>query len=125
MFALRYRLQLWLGFVVALLLLVGPVSPSRAGTPSYLTEAIEAYRSLLAEAPRNVTLLNDLANLLALAGEMEEAEEAYREALELDPERVSTRYNLALLYQHLGRKRLANREFEAVLKLRPDHAWAH
>jgi hypothetical protein len=90
-----------------------------------LEEAIAAQRVLLEESPRDADLLNDLGNLLALAGSTKEAEEVYLEALDVDPDRVATRFNLGLLYQEAGRKRHARRAFEAVVKADPDHAWAH
>ena len=111
--------------LAVLLLLSLAAARSIAVAPPGVAEAIRAQRSLLEAAPRSITLLNDLANLLALAGHAEEAEEVYRHALEVDPESVATHYNLALFHEEAGRRRLARRGFEKALKIAPDHAWSH
>ena len=111
--------------LAVLLLLSLAAARSIAVTPPGVAEAIRAQRSLLEATPRNITLLNDLANLLALAGHAEEAEEVYRHALEVDPESVATHYNLALFHEEAGRRRLARRGFQKALKIAPDHAWSH
>ena len=111
--------------LAVLLLLSLPAARSIAVAPPGVAEAIRAQRSLLEATPRSLTLLNDLANLLALAGHAEEAEEVYRHALEVDPESVATHYNLALFHEEAGRRRLARRGFQKALKIAPDHAWSH
>ncbi len=70
-------------------------------------------------------MLNDLANLLLLAGEMNEAEETYRRAIELAPESISLHYNLGLFLQQTERPEKARREFQQVIALNPEHAWSH
>jgi tetratricopeptide (TPR) repeat protein len=96
-----------------------------AAAPSQLPEALEAQRTQAESNPRDPEVLNDLANLLVLSGELEEAEGVYGRALELDPERASTRYNLALLQQESGRDREAFAEYQRVLESDPGHAWAN
>lgn len=96
-----------------------------AAAPSQLPEALEAQRVHAESNPRDPEVLNDLANLLVLSGELEEAEGVYGRALELEPERASTRYNLALLLQESGRDRDALAEYQRVLQSDPQHAWAN
>jgi len=93
--------------------------------PPNLPKAIEAQQALVAERPVDPAALNDLGNLLRLAGRLPEAEEAYRHALALDSQRASARFNLALLLQQRGAAREALAELRQVLASDPGHAWAH
>ncbi|HEX6200311.1 MAG TPA: tetratricopeptide repeat protein [Thermoanaerobaculia bacterium] len=93
--------------------------------PANLDAAITSQRALAAERPGDPQILNDLGNLLLLAGDMEEAEQAYRDALGLDPEMTSARYNLALLLAQTERPGLALEELEIVVEAQPENAWAH
>jgi hypothetical protein len=115
------RLVIFAG--VLLSVLPGPDSVS--ASPSGLSDAIRAQRLRLETTPRDVSALNDLGNLLVLAGDVEEAEEVYRRALEIEPDRVPTIYNLALLQAEAGQRRLASRGFRKVLEIDPGHAWSH
>ena len=114
-----------LAIVGGLLLTLLPAPRSTASTGSNLAESIRAQRARLEAAPRDVAVMNDLANLLVLAGDVEEAEEVYRRALEVEPERVATIYNLALLHAETGRIRPARRGFQKALEIAPGHAWSH
>jgi hypothetical protein len=100
--------------------LIGGATP-----PQNLGEALQAQRSLVAENPRNVDHLNDLGNLLALAGDLEGAEEAYRRALEIDPGSSTVQYNLALVLQEQGDTKQARKALQSLLESDPDHAWGH
>ncbi|MEE8277501.1 MAG: tetratricopeptide repeat protein [Thermoanaerobaculia bacterium] len=111
------RLRIWLVLVSALVAL--------AVAPPHLPEALQAQRALAQNNPEDPEVLNDLGNLLMLAGELAEAEAVYGRALQLAPDRPSTRYNLALLLQETGRNRQAVKEYERVLEHYPRHAWAH
>jgi hypothetical protein len=95
------------------------------GPPSNLPAALDAQRALVAEHPGDPAALNDLGNLLRLAGRLTDAEDAYRRALALDPRRVSARFNLALLLQQRGASSEAMAELKEVLAADPNHAWAH
>jgi tetratricopeptide (TPR) repeat protein len=108
-------------FLFVLLLSVPGVA---LGQP-YLSEALAIQRSLALENPDDPALLNDLANLLLLAGEMNESEDTYRRAIELAPESISVHYNLGLLLQQTERPEKARREFQQVITLNPEHAWSH
>lgn len=94
-------------------------------TPLDLTKVLAEQRKHVAEHPGDPAALNDLGNLLQLAGEPAEAESAYRRALEVAPDLVSARYNLALLLQRAERYREAVAEYEAVVARAPSHARAH
>lgn len=96
-----------------------------AGTPANLQEALQAQRGLVAEHPRDADLLNDLGNLLALAGDFAEAEEAYRQALDVDPDDVTSLYNLALVLREQGDRKQAQKVLRSILELDPRHAWSH
>jgi hypothetical protein len=93
--------------------------------PANLDAAITSQRALAAERPGDPQILNDLGNLLLLAGDMEEAEQVYRDALGLDPQMTSARYNLALLLAQTERPGLALQELEIVVDAQPENAWAH
>lgn len=107
--------------VVALLFL-GP--SSRAASPPKLHEALVAQRALAAQHPNDPAILNDLGNLLVLAGSLSDAEEVYERSLELSPDNSTTRYNLALVLMEQGRGKLAMQQLHKVLELEPNHAWA-
>lgn len=96
-----------------------------AGTPANLQEALQAQRALVAENPGDADLLNDLGNLLALAGDLEDAEEVYGRALEVDPGDVTTLYNLALVLREQDENKRAMKTFKTILESDPRHAWTH
>jgi predicted negative regulator of RcsB-dependent stress response len=96
-----------------------------AGTPANLEEALAAQRALVAEHPQDVGLINDLGNLLALAGKTEEAEETYFQALAIQPDNLSALYNLALVQQQKGEDKEARKTLTRLLELDPQHAWGH
>lgn len=115
------RLMIFAGVLLTSL----PVARSIAATSPSVAEAIRAQRLRLETAPGDVVVLNDLANLLVLVGDVEEAEELYQQALEIEPDRIPTLYNLALLRAETGRRKLAIRGFRNVLETDPRHAWSH
>jgi hypothetical protein len=96
-----------------------------AVAPPDLGRALASQRTLAAERPGDPQVLNDLGNLLVLAGDLDEAESAYGGALELAPDMTSARYNLGLLLLQTDRPRRALAEFRKVVEAEPDHAWAH
>jgi tetratricopeptide (TPR) repeat protein len=107
------------------LLLVALVAMGSTSSSPYLDQALATQEALAATQPHNAEVLNDLGNLLALAGKNEQAEEAYRRALELEPNNAKTRYNLALILQEEGQRKQAIAEFRQVIELEPNDAWAH
>lgn len=112
--------------LLPVVILLGVLAAKGSDTSShYLDQALETQKALAAAEPRNPEVLNDLGNLLALAGENEEAEAAYRRALELEPGNAKTRYNLALILQEEGLRKEAIAEFRQVIEIAPDDAWAH
>lgn len=121
--SLPVRLASWLAVGLAALLVTVAVTGSTPDEDALLA-AISAQRARVA-LEHDAEALNDLANLLVLAGDLQEAEDNYRIALELDPERIEVVYNLALLLQHDGRVREALKLFRRVVELSPDAAWAH
>ena len=95
-----------------------------AASPPNLHEALRAQQAEANLHPNDPEIMNDLGNLLVLAGSLDQAEEAYRRSLEIDPDNVTTRYNLALVLMEQGRDKLATKELQHVLDLDPAHAWA-
>jgi tetratricopeptide (TPR) repeat protein len=87
------------------------------------TEAVEAYRQLLAEQPELTDDWYELGLLLKAAGRHEEALEAYAEALARGvqhPEEVHL--NRAVIYADcLRRDAAAERELKAALAIRPEY----
>ena len=116
----NYKAPFTLALVLVALSTLGATSSS-----PYLDQALATQEALAASQPHNPEVLNDLGNLLALAGENERAEEAYRRALELEPDNPKTRYNLALILQEEGLRKEAILEFRQVIELAPNDAWAH
>lgn len=111
----------------SILLLVGTLADPGATSQvsPHLSAALEEQQRLASERPYDAGLLNDLANLLSLAGELEAAEQAYGQALELDPGYLAAHFNLGLLQQQLGELEAAADEFRAALGIDPGHAWSH
>jgi tetratricopeptide (TPR) repeat protein len=107
---------------VAALLLLG--WSSQAASPPNLYEALVAQQEQADLHPNDPEILNDLGNLLVLAGSLSEAEEAYHRSLELSPDNTTTRYNLGLVLMEQGRTKSATKELQYVLELDPNHAWA-
>ena len=107
---------------VAAMLLLG--WSSQAASPPNLYEALAAQQEQADLHPNDPEILNDLGNLLVLAGSLSEAEEAYHRSLDLSPDNTTTRYNLALVLMEQGRTKPATRELQHVLDLDPNHAWA-
>ena len=92
--------------------------------PPNLDRALAAQEALVAERPNDPLVLNDLGNLLLVAGRTDEAEDAYRRALEIAPEMTSAHYNLGLLLLRRSEHAVALKHFRAVLEAEPKHAWA-
>jgi len=110
--------------IFAAVLGAAALGAAAAATTPNLARALEEQERLVAADPHDAAALNDLGNLLQLAGRTEEAEAAYRRALEGAPERVSPRYNLALLLHRAGRRGEALAEYRTVAEYDPAHAWA-
>ncbi len=94
-----------------------------AETPN-LSEALEAQRVLAQQNP-TAAVLNDLGNLLVLAGNTNEAESTYRRVLSMDAYNVAAQFNLGLLKQYRGEADVARDLFLRVISLQPNNAWAH
>jgi hypothetical protein len=103
---------------------LGAGAAATTATAPNLARALDEQKRLVAAHPEDAAALNDLGNLLQLAGRPDEAETAYRRALELAPERVPARYNLGLLLHRAGRFDEALAEYRAVVEHDPAHAWA-
>ena len=98
---------------------------SQATAPPNLLEALTAQQVQASQHPNDPEILNDLGNLLVLAGTLDAAEEAYRGSLEINPDNTTTRYNLALVLIEQGRTKQATNELHQVLELDPYHAWSY
>ena len=115
-----------LGSLVALGALLSIIAmTAAAAVPPNIQAALERQQRLAAERPQDAAVLNDLGNLLVMAGEPSEAEAAYRRAVEVDPHRLSAQYNLGLLLLQAGKTGEARQLFEKVIEIEPRHAWAH
>lgn len=106
------------------LLLLLAASTLAAASPAVLGPVLEEQRARVAAEPQNVAALNDLGNLLVLAGDRAGAEAAYRRAADLDPGFAAAHFNLGLLLQEEGSRFGAYRAFRATLRADPTHAWA-
>ena len=107
---------------VAVLLFFTP--SSQATSPPNLPEALRAQQAQALQHPNDPEILNDLGNLLILAGSLDEAEETYRRSLEISPDNTTTRYNLALVLMEQGLNKQATKELYQLLELDPYHAWS-
>lgn len=122
------------GIIVGYLLGTAQVTPAGAQAASAVAAAsapaagvaneqeLQAYRTILASDPRNVTANVELANKLYDAGRYGEALPYYQQAVTLDPKNVgvSTDYGTALYYA--GRVDDALAQFDKSLAIDPRHA---
>jgi tetratricopeptide (TPR) repeat protein len=60
-----------------------------------LEKAVQVYRELLENYPRDSTAQNELGNALAAQGEYQDAMDAYRQGLRINPDRTATLASLA------------------------------
>jgi tetratricopeptide (TPR) repeat protein len=108
----------------ALLAAIFTCSLAAAAERPNLLEALEAQRLLAQQSP-TVSVLNDLGNLMVLAGLSNEAESTYRRVLIIDAGNVPAQFNLGLLLQYRGDADAARNLFLEVISIQPIHAWAH
>jgi hypothetical protein len=106
------------------LVLVGGLVALAASSEN-LDEAIRQQQARVAQRPADAGSLNDLGNLLVLAGDLAAAEDAYRRAIAVAPDLVSSHYNLALLLLQADRQKEALKNLHTALELDPQHAWSH
>lgn len=116
----RFTIATVCGATLAALALAAAPAP-----PKNLARALVAQQELVAASPNDAGALNDLGNLLVLAGDRQAAEAAFVRSLELAPDKSATHFNLGLLLARTGRRAAALRQFRAVLDLDPGNAWAH
>jgi len=109
-------------FTIAALFFWAP--SSHATSPPNLDEALRAQQAQAHQYPHDPEILNDLGNLLVLAGSLSEAEDTYIRSLEISPDNTTTRYNLGLVLMEQGHAKKATKEFHQVLELEPYHAWS-
>lgn len=109
--------------VAALTLAWALVALPVAAAAQNLAEAIEEHRRLALESP-TPGVLNDLANLLVLAGDRGEAESTYRRVLSMDAANSEAQFNLGLLLQSRGHLDEAEELYAAVVARLPEHSWA-
>jgi tetratricopeptide (TPR) repeat protein len=108
----------------ALLMTLSLGALSTAADRPNLLEALEGQRALAEQAP-TPAILNDLGNLLVLAGQRNEAESTYRRVLSMEPYNVAAQFNLGLLMQYRGETDVARELFLQVVTTDPNNAWGH
>ncbi|HVM32311.1 MAG TPA: sigma 54-interacting transcriptional regulator [bacterium] len=89
-----------------------------------LEKALEQYKWVLEENPKNILALGNLGDALMTLERYEEAIKTYKKALKLLPEseeRLNLQNDLGVSYFKKGEIENAIQEFKAVLKRDPDH----
>ncbi len=81
--------------------------------------ALEAYRQVLAEAPRNAVAWNGVGLVLTEIKRFSDARNAFVRAVEADPRNASAHYNLSFTLSQLGDYDGALRETKQALELEP------
>ncbi|MFN7959810.1 MAG: tetratricopeptide repeat protein [Thermoanaerobaculia bacterium] len=115
----RFRVLSLLCCLAAVMVFAG------ATPPPTIDAAVKEQQARVAGNPQDPGALNDLGNLLRLAGRTDEAATAYSKAIELDAHRAAPRYNLALLLLSQGKSKAALKQLRTVVEIDPSHAWAH
>jgi arylsulfatase A-like enzyme/tetratricopeptide (TPR) repeat protein len=87
-----------------------------------VSEALDAYKRLVARWPRDAGLYHDLAVAAAAAGLPKEAARAEQAALALEPSNAAAANGLGLLHVESGRTTEATAAFEQAVKLDPSNA---
>jgi Flp pilus assembly protein TadD len=94
----------------------------QAGRPA---EAESAYRSALAMASADTTVMHNLGVAIAAQGRHQDAVGCFEQALSADPSFVSAHYNHAVALLRLGKTQDAITAFDCAAKLDPQHYEAH
>ena len=92
----------------------------RRGTtedPSYLPQALEAFRRMTEEDPASPNGWSSMGAVLAHLGRFADAEEMYRKAIERDRNDPALHDNLAALYLRWGKEEEAQKAWERTLSL--------
>jgi SAM-dependent methyltransferase len=87
-----------------------------------VTEAIAAYRQVVATAPRLAQARNNLAVALKAVGNLKEAVSQYKQAVKLDPGYAMAHANLAGALQDLGKPLEALKAQLTACKIAPESA---
>lgn len=90
-----------------------------------LPEEIKGRVAMLQQDPRNIALRDDLALLMADAGDLPGAEREFRATLAMRPDRAATRFNVGLAVLAQGRRQEAREYFASALTVDPSHGLAH
>jgi tetratricopeptide (TPR) repeat protein len=90
-----------------------------------LPEEIRGRAAMSRADPRNVALHDDLALLLADAGDMSAAEREFRASLALRPGSAAARFNVGMALLARGDRQQARSLFESALAADPAHGPAH
>jgi protein O-GlcNAc transferase len=84
-----------------------------------LPGAIAAYRSYLADFPRDARAWTNLAIALKRMGDIQGAVDSCRKALEIDPDKADAWNNLGICLMALGRPEEAARSYRRALAIEP------
>jgi Flp pilus assembly protein TadD len=90
-----------------------------------LPEEIRGRTTMSRADPRNVALHDDLALMLADAGDVAGAEREFRASLALQPGSAAARFNVGMAVLATGDREQARRLFESALSVDPAHGGAH
>lgn len=89
------------------------------------SEAVEAYKLVLATEPNNAPIHNNLGVALGKLDQHHAAVAAYTRALELDPTHTNAWFNLGKLSAQLNQPEAALQLLSKALACDPNHAYAH
>src|SRR5688500_10551420 len=90
-----------------------------------VSEAIEAYRRVVALEPDHADAHVNLGRLLHERRAPVAAEKHYQAALRADPDHDTAAFNLGVAFEDLGRLREAIEAYELALRINPENADAH
>jgi hypothetical protein len=93
------------------------------GRPMHPLMALEEYKRLIAEKPRDAKLYLKMGNLLRALSRHSEALNRYRHACNLNPEDAEAALTLAMCAHDLGDRKTAKGMYERVLGLSSQKGW--
>ncbi|MCL1813255.1 MAG: tetratricopeptide repeat protein [Treponema sp.] len=90
-----------------------------------LDEAVDEFTTLLAENPKDVEALNNLAVIYRRQDKLQDALGALMDAIDIDPVRAEFHYNIGNIHKQLGNLKSASMAYAKVIELNPDYVHAY
>lgn len=88
-------------------------------------EALKYFTRAIRLAPNDVDIMDSLANVYFLIGDIPRALTIYRNIIKLFPEHAKSHYRIGVCLRAVGKKAEAIDSFRTAIKFNPEHVQAH